>query len=81
MANNKKRYVEDYHGAPPETLDGHPFFGLTVDDQQQIAFRDALWNPKNRFVAVDAGAGSGKTTLSAAVACLLCRYGRRDEVI
>lgn len=80
MAKTKKA-AEDYHGVPPATLDGHPFYGLIMDDPEQIIFRDALWNPKNRFVAVDSVAGSGKTTISAAVACLLYRYGRMDEVI
>lgn len=81
MANCKKRIVEDYSGPAPETLHDHPFYGLQVDDVEQIEFRDALWNPKNRFVAVDACAGSGKSTISIAVALLLCKYGRMDEVI
>lgn len=65
----------------PENLDEHPFYGLEVTDLEQKTFRDALWNPNNRFVAVDACSGSGKTTISVAVACLLCHYGRMDGVI
>jgi phosphate starvation-inducible PhoH-like protein len=76
----KKKNVESYCGAPPDTLDGHPFYGLEVSDAEQIAFRNALWNSENRFVAADACAGSGKTTIAVAVACLLCRYGRMDGV-
>ena len=79
LAKPKKMNV-DTCGAPPATLDGHPFYGLALDDDEQIAFRDALWDPNVRFCAVDACAGSGKTTLVMAVACLLYHYGRIDGV-
>lgn len=72
--------IEGEYGAPPLTLDGHPFYGFELDDAEQIALRDALWDPDIRFVAVDACAGSGKTTLSLAVGCLLYHYGRMDGV-
>lgn len=75
-----KRVMENDYGSPPATLDGHPFYGFELDDAEQIAFRDALWNPEVRFCAVDACAGSGKTTLSLAVSCLLYHYGRMDGV-
>lgn len=78
MAKPKK--VNNEFGAPPITLDGHPFYGLELDDEEQIAFRDALWDTNTRFCAVDACAGSGKTTIALAVACLLYHYGRMDGV-
>lgn len=55
-----KRVIESEYGAPPATLDGHPFYGFELDDPEQIAFRDALWDPAVRFLAVDACSGSGK---------------------
>ena len=59
MATKKKQPVREDYGAPPATLEGHPFYGFRLDEHQQ-AFRDAIWNPDVRFVAVDAVAGSGK---------------------
>lgn len=69
------------YGAPPATLDGHPFYGLEIGDAEQIAFRDALWNPNVRLCAVDACAGSGKTTIALAVACLLYHHKRMDGIM
>lgn len=79
MAKPKK--VNNEFGAPPTTLDGHPFYGLELDDAEQLAFRDALWSPDTKFCAVDACAGSGKTTIALAVACLLYHYGRMDQIL
>ena len=76
---SKKRTFEDYYGNPPETLNDHPFFGLDVSDEEQIIYRDALWNPDNRLVIVDAVAGSGKTTLAVAVATMYVQHGLADE--
>lgn len=81
MAKKKTFSIDSYTGEAPATLDGHPFFGIPVDDPEQIIFRDALWNPENRFVAVDACSGSGKSTIGIAVALLLCKYGRMDELL
>ena len=52
---------------------------LKCDDNEQIEFRDALWDRNVKFVAVDAVAGSGKSTLSIATAILYCKYGFTDE--
>lgn len=76
-----KKVIDDDYGSPPETLDGHPFYGLMMDDPEQAAFRDALWDQNTRFAAVDACAGSGKSTTVLAVACLMCRYKRMDGVM
>lgn len=78
MASRKK--VSDYrYNAPPETLDEHPFYGLDMSDDEQVVYRDALWNPEKRLVVVDAVAGSGKTTLAVAAACMHVHYGLLDE--
>lgn len=64
----------------PMTLETHPFYGMSLDDSQ-VAFRNALWEPNNKFVGVEACAGSGKTTIAIAVACLLYHYNRTDGII
>ena len=48
------------YGAPPKTLRGEPFYGLELDEEQQI-FADAIWNPDNLIIFANACAGSGKT--------------------
>ena len=64
----------------PQTLRGHPFYGLVLDEQQE-KFRDAIWNPENLIVFCNALAGTGKTTIAAATANLLCQYGLYDGVV
>lgn len=63
----------------PETLENHPFYGLDCSDEEQVAYRDALWDKNKRIVLVDACAGSGKTTLAVAVALMYVKYGICDE--
>ena len=64
----------------PSDLTDEPFYGLDLDDEQK-AFRDAIWDPSIRFVTVDAVAGSGKTTIAIATACMLYGYGLVDGCI
>ena len=80
MASKKKvqPVMETLHA--PESLEGHPFYGLELDDEQK-AFRDAIWDSEVRLVTVDAVAGSGKTTLAIATSCLLYHYGVVDQCI
>ena len=42
----------------PETLDNHPFYGLVLDEEQQ-AFRDAIWAKDKIIVFCNARAGTG----------------------
>lgn len=70
MATRKKQI--DY-SHPPETLKDHPFYGLKLDEEQ-TAFRDAIWNPDIDAVFVDAKAGAGKTLISVATSVLMVRY-------
>lgn len=76
----KKQPVVDFSNAP-ETLRDHPFYGLCCDDENQIAFRDAIWSDKYDIVFCNARAGTGKTLIAIATAVLLVQYGRFDEVI
>ena len=57
-----------------ETLDNNPFYGIQCDEYQK-KFRDAIWNPEKLIVFCNAKAGTGKTTIAAATANLLCEYG------
>lgn len=80
MATKKKQPIRENHGAPPATLEGHPFYGLELDDEQKT-FRDAIWNPDNDIIFVNAVAGTGKTTIALGTANLLVQYGLYDHII
>lgn len=64
----------------PRDLSDHPFYGLELDDQQK-AFRDAIWNPENLIVFCNAKAGTGKTTIATGVANMLVKYGLYDGIV
>ena len=74
-----KKKTIDYTDIP-ETLIDHPFYGLTLDDDQ-IKFRDAIWDKNKLIVFCDAKAGSGKTTIATGVANLLVKYGRYEGIV
>lgn len=75
----KKTIQINNYGEAPVTLNGHPFYGLDCSDEEQVTYRDALWDKNKRIVLVDACAGSGKTTLAVAVALMYVKYGICDE--
>lgn len=75
----KKMIQTNNYGEAPVTLNGHPFYGLDCSDEEQVTYRDALWDKNKRIVLVDACAGSGKTTLAVAVALMYVKYGICDE--
>lgn len=64
---------------PPQTLKGHPFFGMKLDEEQE-AFRDAIWSDKYDIVFSNAKSGSGKTTIAVASAILLYEYGKFSKI-
>ncbi len=64
----------------PKTLKDHPFYGFELDDEQ-IAFRDAIWNPEKLIVFCNAKAGTGKTFIATATADLLVQYGRYNGIV
>lgn len=76
----QKNLQQDISKRVPQTLSGHPFFGLELD-QKQEEFRDAIWNPEKLIVFCNAMAGTGKTTIAAATADLLCKYGLYDGIV
>ena len=79
MATKKMQRVNEY-GEPPKTLDGHPFYGMTLDLEQKI-FAEAIWNPDIDIVWCNAKAGTGKTTVATGVANMLVQYGFYDGIV
>lgn len=75
-----KRTVSTAGAEAPETLDGHIFYGLTLDPEQE-RFRDAIWDREHLIVFCNARAGSGKTLVATAAAYLLCEYDRYSGVV
>jgi PhoH-like ATPase len=77
-----KPYNNRYNSgdAAPKTLTDHPFYGFTLDDEQ-IAFRDAIWNSEKLIVFCNAKAGTGKTFIATATANLLVQYGRYEGIV
>ena len=69
----KKTNIISYD-IPPENLSEHPFYGFKLDEEQ-VKFRDAIWNKDNLIVFCNARAGTGKTTIATATADLLVKYG------
>lgn len=64
----------------PKTLKDHPFYGIKLDDEQ-IVFRDAIWNPEKLIIFCNAKAGTGKTFIATATANLLVQYGLYDGIV
>lgn len=64
----------------PLCLDGHPFYGFELDEQQ-LSFANAIWSPDVDIVFCNARAGTGKTSVAVGVANLLVQYGAFDEIV
>ena len=64
----------------PKSLSETMFYGLELDDEQK-AFRDTIYDPKKLLIACNAKAGTGKTTISVAVAHLLVQYGFYNGIV
>jgi phosphate starvation-inducible protein PhoH len=79
MAAKKNQKVMEY-GKPPKTLEGHPFYGLELNDEQK-AFAESIWDPDNLIVFCNSKAGTGKTTVAVGVANMLVQYGLYDGIV
>lgn len=75
----KKRTGSDIYDVPMSLRD-QPFYGLVLDEQQQV-FRDAIWDKNKLIVFCNAKAGTGKTLIATATANLLCKYGRYEGIV
>lgn len=76
----KKKNQQEYYGDVPETLEDHPFYGMTLNEEQKV-FAEAIWNPENLIVFCDSKAGTGKTTIAVGVANMLVQYGLYDGIV
>ena len=75
-----KKPVEQGKKEAPETLEGHIFYGMSLDDDQK-AFRDAIWSQDKLVVICDSKAGTGKTCIAVMTANMLVEYGRYDGIV
>lgn len=75
----KRQKSVDYSN-PPKDLSEHIFFGMKLDEEQ-TAFRDAIWDPDKLIVFCDAKAGCGKTQIATMTAELMYRFGRYDGIV
>lgn len=64
----------------PQTLKKHQFYGFKLDEQQK-AFRDAIWDDNNLIIFANARAGTGKTLIAVATANLLVQYKKYDGIV
>ena len=64
----------------PVNLSESVFYGLKLNDEQ-IEFRDAIYDKKYDIVMCEAKAGSGKTLVTVATAVVMYEYGLIDEVV
>lgn len=74
---NNKQVVT---GEAPKTLRNHQFYGFELDEQQK-AFRDAIWDENKLIVFANARAGTGKTLIAVATADLLVKYGKYEGIV
>ena len=73
--NTNNQYIDC-----PETLKDHPFYGLTLDDDQAV-FRDNIWDDSKKIIFCNSIAGCGKTLIATATANLLVKYGKFDGIV
>ena len=77
----RHKYIAQYNrDQAPRSLKGEPFYGLTLDPEQEV-FRDAIWNPEKKVVICNARAGTGKSTIALGVANLLVQYGFYNGIV
>lgn len=80
MAARKTTKQAEPRPEVPETLSGHIFYGLTLNDEQ-TAFRDAIWDRDIDIVFCDAKPGSGKTLVAVSTAMLMRESGIINGIV
>ena len=83
MASRKRPKVEDpktEQKSIPKTLDDHNFYGLTLNEEQ-TAFRDAIWDRDIDIVFCDSKPGSGTSLVAISTAMLMYEYGVINGII
>lgn len=83
MANKKK--IEEVKKVinTPENLSESTFFkrlSFELTDEQ-VVFRDAIYDKNNYMIMCNAKAGSSKTTIAIATACCMVELGLYDEIL
>lgn len=76
----KSRDNQDFGLCPPKTLQGHPFYGLKLDEEQTY-FRDCIYDPGKKIVFSNSKAGTGKTLITLATADLMVKFGLYDRIV
>ena len=77
----RHKYIAQYNrDQAPQSLKGEPFYGLTLDPEQEV-FRDAIWNPNKTVVLCDSMAGTGKSLVALGTANLLVQYGFYNGIV
>ena len=79
MATKRKNVVNEY-GDVPKNIDGHPFYGILLDDEQK-EFVNAILNPEKLIIFANAKAGTGKTLMAVATANLLVQHNVYDGIV
>lgn len=79
MATKKKTVINEY-GDAPRDIEGHPFYGLVMDESQK-EFVNAILNPDKLIVFANSKAGSGKTLMAVAAANLLVQHNAYDGIV
>lgn len=78
MAGRKKKI--DFTQEPPETLADCPFYGYTLDPDQQ-AFAEAIYSKDYDIVFCNSPAGTGKNLVAVGTACIMQGFGMFDEIV
>lgn len=76
----KKNFQNQFSGTPPKTLQNENFYGLNLDDEQK-AFRDAIYDPSKLVVVCNSKAGTGKSTIALGTANILVQYGLYNGIV
>lgn len=79
MATKRKNVVNEY-GDVPKNIDGHPFYGILLDEEQK-EFVNAILNPEKLIIFANAKAGTGKTLMAVATANLLVQHNVYDGIV
>jgi predicted ribonuclease YlaK len=75
-----RKFIPKCNYNPPQNLNDHPFYGLSLDEYQ-VKFRDAIWDPNKLVVLCNSKAGTGKSTIALGTANLLVQYGFYDGIV
>lgn len=79
MSKNKRQCPQNDEYIP-ETLDNHPFFGITPD-QDQKKLIDSVWKRDKKVYLINSIAGSGKTLIATALGVLMVKHKIYKKIV